>query len=150
MRLETRIPETRIGGRGGTAGRVGVMVLAAALLGACEAPDLRGMMPGPRAETSAPAPAPDGVAADAFAPASPEDGAAIPRPPASQAEAACMQQGREQGLAVREVVGTREVQGSDGQAVSRDVMLRVARGQQVYDVRCSYHYASAAARIMSL
>ncbi len=143
-------PERRIDRRGGAAGRVGVMVLAAVLLGACQAPDLRSVMPGPRAEAPAPAPAPEGVAADAFSPEAPGEGAAAPRPPASQAEAACMQQGREQGLAVREVVGTREVQGSDGQAVSRDVMLRVARGQQVYDVRCSYHYASAAARIMSL
>jgi len=48
------------------------------------------------------------------------------------------------------VVGTREVSGSDGLARSRDVMLRVARGQQVYEVRCSYNYVSNEARIMSL
>ena len=70
--------------------------------------------------------------------------------PASAAEAACMEQGRGQGLAVQGVVGTREVSGADGLARSRDVMLRVARGQQVYEVRCSYSYVSNEARIMSL
>lgn len=70
--------------------------------------------------------------------------------PASAAESACTQQGQSQGLAVQGVVGTREVSGTDGVASSRDVMLRVARGQQVYEVRCSYSYASGQARIMSL
>lgn len=69
---------------------------------------------------------------------------------ASAAETACMQQGQGQGLAVQGVVGTREAAGADGVARSRDVMLRVARGQQVYEVRCSYSYASGEARIMSL
>lgn len=70
--------------------------------------------------------------------------------PASAAESACTQQGQSQGLAVQGVVGTREVNSGDGVARSRDVMLRVARGQQVYEVRCSYSYASGQARIMSL
>jgi hypothetical protein len=70
--------------------------------------------------------------------------------PASAAESSCTQQGQAQGLAVQGVVGTREVTGADGVARSRDVMLRVARGQQVYEVRCSYSYASGQARIMSL
>lgn len=70
--------------------------------------------------------------------------------PASAAESACTQQGQTQGLAVQGVVGTREVDGDDGVARSRDVMLRVARGEQVYEVRCSYSYASGQARIMSL
>lgn len=61
-----------------------------------------------------------------------------------------MQQGQGQGLAVQSVVGTREVRGDDGAARSRDVMLQVARGQQVYEVRCSYSYDSGQARIMSL
>jgi len=69
---------------------------------------------------------------------------------AGQAEAACLAQGRAQGLSVQGVVGTREVTAADGSTSARDVMLRVARGQQVYEVRCNYSYASAEARIMSL
>ncbi|MFN3955195.1 MAG: hypothetical protein ACK4LQ_12150 [Pararhodobacter sp.] len=72
------------------------------------------------------------------------------RPSAGAAENACVAAGQQQGLGVQGVVGTREVAGSDGQPTSRDVMLRVARGQQLYEVRCSYNYASAQARIMSL
>lgn len=69
---------------------------------------------------------------------------------AGRAEAACTEVAQAQGLGVQSIVGTREVTGADGVAVSRDVMLRVARGQQVYDVRCSYSYGGDAARIMSL
>ncbi len=69
---------------------------------------------------------------------------------ASAAEAACVAQGESQGMNVQSVVGTREVQGSDGRPSSRDVMLRIAQGQQVFDVRCRYDYASAEARIMTL
>jgi hypothetical protein len=69
---------------------------------------------------------------------------------ASAAEAACVAQGETQGMNVQTVVGTREVSGSDGQPSSRDVMLRVARGQQVFDVRCRYDYDSSEARIMTL
>ncbi|WP_333830272.1 hypothetical protein [Pararhodobacter sp.] len=117
-----------------------VTVLASVLaISACaQMPDMRGPAP----VRSAPPPvfntapgAPGGM-----------QGAA----PASAAEQACSQQGQSQGLAVQSVVGTREVSGNDGVARSRDVMLRVARGQQVYEVRCSYSYANGEARIMSL
>lgn len=104
-------------------------------------------LPVPRGPaTTARVPAPPPMAS--VQPAAPTaTGAAAP---ASQAEAACLSQGRAQGLAVQGVVGTREVAGPDGSPRARDVMLRVARGQQIYEVRCSYTYASAEARIMSL
>lgn len=113
---------------------VGVFVVA----GCAQLPDMRGSAPLRTAPAPAAQPAP-------MAPQS-MPGAV----PASAAESACMQQGQAQGLAVQGVVGTREVTGNDGVARSRDVMLRVARGQQVYEVRCSYSYASGQARIMSL
>lgn len=91
--------------------------------------------------------APRGVAPQPALPAPEAPGA---RPSASAAESACVAAGQQQGLNVQGVVGTREVSGSDGQPASRDVMLRVARGQQLYELRCSYHYASAQARIMTL
>ncbi len=81
---------------------------------------------------------------------------ATPAPPpgdvatASRAESACVDQGRAQGLRVEQVVGTRAVTGADGQPTGRDVMLRVARDGQVYEVRCNYQSASDEARIMSL
>ncbi|MGY6534090.1 MAG: hypothetical protein ACXIVG_01960 [Pararhodobacter sp.] len=128
--------------------RAGMLLVGALMLAGCQAPDLRGLMPGARPAAPAPAPAPQTIAPDVFDPDAPAAGG--PAPAANVAEAACMQQGRDQGLAVREVVGTREVRGSDGVATSRDVMLRVARGQQVYDVRCSYNYGTEQARIMSL
>ena len=113
---------------------IGVLAIA----GCAQMPDFRG---GGRTH----APPPRTAQPDPLAPVT--DAGAVP---ASAAEAACMEQGRGQGLAVQSVVGTREVSGSDGAASSRDVMLRVARGQQVYEVRCSYSYASNEARIMSL
>ena len=69
---------------------------------------------------------------------------------ASRAEAACVDQGRAQGLSVEHVVGTRAVTGADGQPTGRDVMLRVARDGQMFEVRCNYQSASDEARIMSL
>jgi hypothetical protein len=113
----------------------GVLVLA----GCADFPDLR-------------QPAqPRGAAPVQSAPPPPSPSADIGiRRSASAAEAACVAQGETQGMNVQTVVGTREVSGSDGRATSRDVMLRVARGQQVFDVRCSYDYASAQARIMTL
>jgi hypothetical protein len=88
-------------------------------------------------------PAPPRAAApmhSAPAPMAPSDDIGIRRS-ASAAEAACVAQGETQGMNVRSVVGTREVTGA------RDVMLRVARGQQVFDVRCRYDNATGEARI---
>lgn len=113
---------------------------ALALAGCAELPHLTGAQP--RAAAPAPfqaAPPPPAPSADIGI-----------RRSASAAEAACVAQGETQGMNVQSVVGTREVTGADGQASSRDVMLRVARGQQVFDVRCSYNYASGEARIMTL
>lgn len=79
--------------------------------------------------------------------AEPSDGMV---PTTGDAEAACVAQGRSQGLEVQSVVGSRVQRGEDEVPVARDVMLRVARGGQVYDLRCHYQYASGTARIMSL
>jgi hypothetical protein len=112
----------------------GAMVLA----GCAEFPDLTATQPrGPApVQTAPPPPAPS---ADIGV-----------RRSAGAAEAACVAQGEMQGMNVQSVVGTREVAGVGGEPGSRDVMLRVARGQQVFDVRCSYSYATAEARIMTL
>jgi len=77
------------------------------------------------------------------APFAPQDDIGIRRS-ASAAEAACVAQGQNQGMNVQTVVGTREAEGA------RDVMLRVARGQQVFDVRCRYDNTTGDARIMTL
>lgn len=114
----------------------GVLIIA----GCAQLPVLRGPAPTMRAPSPPPM-----ASAQPMAPAEP--GAPVS---AGQAETACLSQGRAQGLAVQGVVGTREVTGPDGAPSARDVMLRVARGQQVYEVRCNYSYASAEARIMSL
>lgn len=73
-----------------------------------------------------------------------------PTPGASAAETACLAAGRQAGFDVQGVVGTREVVGVSGFAESRDVILRVNRGGQSVEVRCSYAYAGASARIMTL
>jgi hypothetical protein len=111
---------------------------AFALAGCADFPDLRLAQP----RTAAPV-------QSAPAPTSPMGDIGIRRA-AGAAEAACVAQGESQGMNVQSVVGTREVTGSDGQPASRDVMLRIARGQQVFDVRCNYDYARAEARIMTL
>lgn len=114
----------------------GLIILA----GCAQLPVVRGSV----APVRAPSPAPM-ASIQPVAPTAPGAGVS-----AGQAETACLSQGRAQGLAVQGVVGTREVAGADGLPRARDVMLRVARGQQIYEVRCSYTYASAEARIMSL
>lgn len=75
---------------------------------------------------------------------------ATPGPSADQAESACVQAGTSAGFEVQGVVGTREVADAAGAPVSRDVMLSVRRGGQALEVRCSYTYASASARMMTL
>ena len=71
-------------------------------------------------------------------------------PEASAAEAACLEAGRAAGFDVQGVVGTQEVLGSGGLPQSRDVMLRIDRGGQSVEVRCSYAYVDGSAQIMTL
>jgi len=118
------------------------LLLTAAALGlvAC------GSLPDLRPRRAAPAPAAAAVALPAPAVIAPDPAAS----PAAAAEAACLAAGRERGFEVRGVAGSADVAGTDGQPVSRDVMLQVARGAQVFELRCSYHYGSAMARVMAL
>lgn len=99
---------------------------------------------GPGVPASAPRAAPGGQAAS-LPPPSPAD-----VPTASRAERACVEQGAAQGLSVQRVVGTRATTDASGQTTGRDVMLRVSRQGQVYEVRCNYAAATDTARIMSL
>lgn len=127
--------KTYLKARAGALAPVLVLVLAG-----CQMPAVGDWLPGsggsraPAAATTAPQPE---TANDAV-------------PTAGAAEAACVAQGRSQGLDVQSVVGSRVQRGADDAPVARDVMLRVARGAQVFDLRCNYQYASQEARIMSL
>lgn len=116
--------------------QITVFTVLATLAGCSNLPDLRqpGWLDRPIFERRAPAPA------------MPTD----PVREAGTAETACMSAGREAGFDLRGVVGSSEVTDDTGMTVSRDVMLRVARGGQTVDVRCSYDYATATARIMTL
>lgn len=66
---------------------------------------------------------------------------------ASGAEQACIAAGRERGLDVMGVVGSRSVNGTNGEA-ARDVMLRVRRSGAEIEVRCNYVAETRMARIM--
>lgn len=66
---------------------------------------------------------------------------------ASSAEQACIAAGRERGLDVLGVVGSRAVTASNGDA-ARDVMLRVRRSGAEIEVRCNYVAETRMARIM--
>lgn len=80
----------------------------------------------------------------------PSDPMAAPVASANAAETACLSAGRTAGFDVQGVVGTREVLGTGGLPQSRDVMLRVQRGGQSVEVRCSYAYLDGTAQIMTL
>lgn len=108
------------------------LTLTALTLAACGVPDFRARPAAPRASAApaAPvAPAPTG---------------------ANAAETACLAAGRERGFQVQGVTGSSEVMGADGRPASRDVMMRVQRGQQIFDLRCNYDYGGAMARVMAL
>lgn len=119
-----------------------VVVLGVLALAGCTAyPGQMGGFSAPRdtgPSTITVTPAPAGTFPDMGAPVA-----------ASDAERACLGAAQERGLAVQSVVGSRAVAGSEGGA-GRDVMLRVARSGQQYEVRCSYAGATGTARIMSL
>lgn len=94
----------------------------------------------------APRPAPSAPIASA----PPAPVAPLPGPgdaSASGAEQACIAAGRERGLDVAGVVGSRAVSGTNGEA-ARDVMLRVRRSGAEIEVRCNYVANTGMARIM--
>ncbi|TVP71756.1 MAG: hypothetical protein EA339_09035 [Rhodobacteraceae bacterium] len=66
---------------------------------------------------------------------------------ASGAEQACVAAGRERGLDVVDVVGSRSVTSASGEA-GRDVLLRVRRSGAEIEVRCNYVENTRLARIM--
>ncbi|WP_417587462.1 hypothetical protein [Pararhodobacter oceanensis] len=105
------------------------------LAGCMNIPDYRGGFGSPGRVSPAQPSAPLGTAAT---------------PQASAAESACTEAGRAAGFDVQGVVGTHEVIGTGGLPQSRDVMLRVARGGQSIEVRCSYAYVDGSANIMTL
>lgn len=80
-------------------------------------------------------------------PAAPIPGDMTPDATASGAEQACIAAGRERGLNVLGVVGSRAVSGSNGEN-ARDVMLRVERSGSELEVRCNYVEDTRMARIM--
>ena len=123
---------------------IGLMTIAALGLSACAG--LSDMRLGRSAPAASAMPETIAVTPTEGAP----DMALAGQPSASAAEAACTEAGRERGFTVQGVVGSSDVTGDDGQPVSRDVMLRVARGAQVFDLRCSFHYPSGQARVMAL
>jgi hypothetical protein len=69
---------------------------------------------------------------------------------ATKAESACFEAGRAAGFENMRLAGSAEVMGPNGLPASRDVMLSVRRGQQTFEVRCSYSYARSIARIIKL
>ena len=131
---------------------IGAGALAAVLLltGCANVPDFRNgaRLSNPFAR-AAPVPSAPATGATTGA-ANPVMPVPPPVPAASTAETACLAAGREAGFDVRGVVGTREVIGANGLPESRDVMLRVDRAGQSLEVRCSFAYQDAQARIMTL
>ena len=108
-------------------------VIAACLVAGCTLTPV-GMAP------SASRPAPAGPITDAPAPSAMAQAA-------PGAEQACINAGTERGLEVLGVVGTRAGPSADGEP-TRDVMLRVQRGDSVIEVRCNYSTTAQMARIM--
>lgn len=124
-----------------TAVTIGVLAACSMLAGCMDIPDYRG---GSRFTN------PFSATTGSGATSAP---AALPAPAgasASAAETACLDAGRRAGFDVQGVVGTHEVVGAGGLPTSRDVMLRVQRGGQSIEVRCSYAYLNSTAQIMTL
>ena len=112
--------------------------VAAVFLSGCA---VNPMMTGPRAT----APAPTQQTPSAQTGAAQDD--MVSDATASGAEQACIAAGRERGLDVLGVVGSRAVTAANGDA-SRDVMLRVRRSGSEIEVRCNYVADTRMARIM--
>lgn len=120
----------------------GALALSLAACGAI--PDFRAMRP------AASPPPPPSMAVAPLPPTGPVAPVLPGAPSAGAAEAACAAAGRERGFEVQGVVGSTDVMGADGRAASRDVMLRVLRSGQQFDLRCNYVYADGLARVMAL
>ena len=116
--------------------RIGLALASVLLIAGCS---MAPMGMAPRATPSAPPPP---VTSE-----SPEPLPGSGDPSASGAEQACMAAGRERGLDVVGVVGSRAVSGNNGEA-ARDVMLRVRRSGAEIEVRCNYVAETSMARIM--
>lgn len=69
---------------------------------------------------------------------------------AQRAIAACLARAEAQGLAVAGVGRAEEVVDGAGTAIGQNVFLEVGSGGSRHTVRCSYGYAGAEARIMTL
>ena len=76
--------------------------------------------------------------------------AQVPDAAAGRAVAACRDAATAQQIAVRGVERAEEVRGGAGFAVGQNVFLAVSRGGADFVLRCSYTYATAEARIMTL
>lgn len=63
---------------------------------------------------------------------------------------ACSTRATEEGFAVQSVADTREVADGAGMPVALDVVLRVSRAGQGFDLRCSYDLATGQPRLMTL
>ncbi len=119
--------------------RSGLALASVLFLSACT---LSPLAQAPRPMPTAPAPSVQLPSADEALTTT-----ALPGAGASGAEQACVAAGRERGLDVVDVVGSRSVTGASGEA-ARDVMLRVRRSGAEIEVRCNYVEDTRLARIM--
>lgn len=118
--------------------KAAIALLSGFLLSACMAPI------GGTPQRPAPPPATTPPAETSM----PQDAAPTPGDTSvTAAEQSCMGAGRERGLDVIGIAGSREVAGATG-APARDVMLRVNRGGAQIEVRCNYQSDTGLARIM--
>lgn len=117
-------------------GRIGLALASLLVVAGCTGVPLGPVTTRPAPSAVAPAPSPAAVPQTALTGAS-----------ASGAEQACIAAGRDRGLDVAGVVGSRAVTGATGES-GRDVMLRVRRSGSEIEVRCNYAADTGMARIM--
>lgn len=78
----------------------------------------------------------------------PSPGASIgDRPSRAVMRDACTQAAQDQGVAVLSVGQFDTVTGSGGMRIGTTTMMRVSRGNETFDVRCSYSFGDEIARI---
>lgn len=69
------------------------------------------------------------------------------RPSRAVMRDACAQAAQDQGVAVVSIGQFVTVTGSGGRDIGTSTMMRVSRGGEVFDVRCSYSFGDEIARI---